>query len=82
MELAEPFTFTKGLRTMRTPGRRSRNLHEFGTMLFDLQEDPGQERPLDDPEVEEMMIDHLIREMRANDAPIEQYARLGLEDRV
>lgn len=82
VELAEPFSFTKGLRTMRTPSHRSRNLHEFGTMLFDLQEDPGQEHPLDDPEVEEMMIDHLIAQMQANDAPVEQYTRLGLEDRV
>ncbi len=82
IELAEPFAFTKGLKTMRTPGRRSKNLHEFGTMLFDLQEDPGQEHPLDDPEVEEMMIDHLIEQMQATDAPMEQYTRLGLEDRV
>ncbi|HCU36104.1 MAG TPA: sulfatase [Armatimonadetes bacterium] len=82
VELAEPFSFTGGLRTMRTPGGRGKNIHEFGTMLFDLQEDPGQEHPLDDPDVEDMMIDHLIREMRANDAPAEQYTRLGLEDRV
>jgi chorismate mutase len=49
------------------------------TLLFDLQADPHQERPLSDPAVEQMMIDHLVRLMRENDAPPEQYQRLGLE---
>ncbi|MCK5845140.1 MAG: sulfatase, partial [Victivallales bacterium] len=79
--LAEPFEFTKGCKTMKInassqiPGNPS---HAFGHMLFDLKTDPKQENPLDDPEIEAMMIDHLVREMRANDAPIEQYERLGL----
>lgn len=33
---------------------------------------------MEDPAVEEYMIGHLVRLMRENDAPPEQFARLGL----
>jgi hypothetical protein len=49
--------------------------------LWDLAADPGQSSPLEDEKVERTMIDHLVREMRASDAPAEQYERLGLADR-
>ncbi|MHB9026524.1 MAG: sulfatase [Armatimonadota bacterium] len=76
--LAEPFPFTKGCRTMRIAGQRPLDPMVFPTQLFDLQADPAQEHPLDDPAVESRMIDHLTRLMRENDAPEEQYERLGL----
>ncbi len=76
-ELAEPFSFTKGCRTMKIPAGGAAP-DQFPTMLFDLQADPKQERPLDDAAVEAMMIDHLVRLMKENDAPVEQYERLGL----
>jgi arylsulfatase A-like enzyme len=78
VHLAEPFAFTKGCRTMRTAARPWVNAHGFGTMLFDLRADPGQERPIGDPAVEAAMTQHLVRLMAENDAPAEQYERLGL----
>lgn len=78
MDLAEPFPFTKGCRTVRVPARPWLDAHQFGTMLFDLHSDPAQEHPIDDPEAEQRMIDHLTRLMRENDAPGEQFERLGL----
>jgi len=79
IQLAEPFPFTKGCRTMKIacggswgPGLDPR------TMLFDLQADPHQNTPITDPKIEAMMIDHLTRLMKANDAPPEQWQRLGL----
>lgn len=54
--------------------------HPFGTLLFDLAADPRQERPLHDPEVEARMIQLLIRLMVENDAPPEQFERLGLQE--
>ena len=78
VELAEPFSFTKGCRTIKTRARGWINPHPFGTLLFDLEKDPKQEHPIEDPDVEEMMIQHMIRLMRANDAPPEQFERLGL----
>jgi len=77
-ELAEPFSFTKGLRTVRTEGGRGRG-HKFGTMLFDLANDPGQMEPLQDAEVEAKMIGHLKKLLHDSDAPREQFERLGLE---
>ena len=80
--LAEPFPFTKGCRTMRiaAAGGGWRNVHRFGTLLFDLESDPEQEHPIDDPEVEQRMIEHLVALMKENDAPPEQFERLGLDD--
>ncbi len=78
IQLQEPFRFTKGCRTMKIAGRSWRNAADFGTMLFDVQSDPQQEQALDDPAAEQMMTEHLKRLMRDNDAPVEQYERLGL----
>ncbi len=76
--LADPFPFTKGCRTMKIKGNAWFKAHEFGTMLFDLQSDPGQERPIRDPAIEARMAGLMAGIMRANDAPAEQYERLGL----
>jgi arylsulfatase A-like enzyme len=79
--LAEPFPFTKGCRTMKIAGRNWPGLSGpiFDTLLFDLQTDPCQEHPLQDAAIEARMIEHLVRLMRENDAPAEQFERLGLE---
>jgi len=50
----------------------------FVTMLFDLETDPKQENPIQDTAVEERMTARLVRLMEENDAPPEQYERLGL----
>ena len=77
-ELAAPFRFTKGLRTLRTPGGAWVNPRATGTLLYDLEADPGQARPVRDAAAERRMTDHLVRLMRENDAPAEQFERLGL----
>ena len=79
MELAEPFSFTKGCKTMRIPAQpwfSSRQRH--GTRLYDLDADPQQQAPIEDVVVEERMIEHMKGLMQACDAPAEQYERLGL----
>ena len=81
--LAEPFDFTKGCRVMKVrydKGRGGWGTRKYDTLLHDIDADPKQENHLDDSGIEEKMIQHLIREMKANDAPPEQYQRLGLED--
>ena len=78
VELAEPFSHTKDLKTMKIKSGSSRNLHEFGTLLFDTENDPQQENPLNDPDVEAMMVDHMVRLMNENGAPPEQYERMGV----
>ena len=80
VKLADPFAFTKGCRTMRieSKGRSGTDMHRFGTVLFDLQKDPKQKQPITDPHVEDMMIKHMARLMKDNNAPVEQFERLGL----
>jgi hypothetical protein len=46
--------------------------------LYDLKNDPGQEKPLHDAAIEGRMIELLKGLMREADAPAEQFARLGL----
>lgn len=81
-EYVEPFSFTKGCRVLRIPSKgrphQPINHYRFGHMLFNLETDPLQNHPLQDAEVEEKMICHMVRLMRENDAPIEQYERVGL----
>ena len=78
--LAPPFSFTKELPTLRCGGCTGKSrVAEFRTMLFDLESDPGQETPLKAPDVERRMERLLAAAMKANDAPPEQFERLGLE---
>ncbi|SEN27751.1 sulfatase [Paenibacillus sp. OV219] len=78
LELAEPFTFTKQIKPLRIPAQTRGNLHDFATLLFDLIHDPEQATPLHDPEVEARLVELMIELMQDNDAPKEQYERLGL----
>ena len=48
-------------------------------MLFDLETDPGQTNPLSDPERESYFRKEIVRLMKENDAPPEQYERMGLQ---
>jgi len=76
---ADPFTFTKGVRTMRMPLAATwMNSWNHGTLLFDLETDPGQEHPLIDDTVELRMLRLLAQLMHDNDAPRSQFERLGI----
>lgn len=83
IELAEPFSFTKELKVMKMDANainevlQNRRQLEFGTMLFDLESDPNQERPIKNDKIEQKMINSMIKMMQENDAPKEQFHRLG-----
>ncbi len=79
--LSEPMSFTKGCRTLRINAGRYWGRHPGvrQTLLFDLQNDPQQLNPINDPTIEKRMIELLIAEMKKADAPAEQYVRLGLQ---
>jgi len=78
IKLSAPFNFTKSCQTMQIPARPWLNAHQFGSMLFDTQSDPNQQHPIHDPEIESGMLEHMIKLMQENDAPAEQYERLGV----
>ena len=81
--LAEPFSFTKGMPVLKVPAGLWGNIGKFalskGTMLFDVVADPEQQSTLNNPEVEARMVAFLVALMQANDAPPEQFERLGLD---
>lgn len=53
----------------------------YGTLLFERQEDPYQENPLSNEGVEKRMCALMVALMQYNEAPEEQYFRLGLTTR-
>lgn len=77
-KMAGPFSFTKGCPVMKIPGRRWAGTHPFETLLFDVENDPWQQNPLHNPAVEERLKAQMIALMQANDAPAEQFERMGL----
>ena len=85
LELAPPFSFTKGCSLLKVP--MPRDFYPFMScveeerrdLLFDLDKDPHQVHPLQDRQQECRLIGEMVRLMRENDAPAEQFARLGLE---
>lgn len=81
IELAGPFEFTKGCRVLKLPGNDGFSpapTFRYGNLLFNVREDPGQRCPIDDPQKEAEMINAMVRLMKENDAPKEQFERLGL----
>lgn len=79
-KLAPPFSFTKGCPVLKTEARAWMNPHPYGTLLFDLLTDPEQEQSIVAPEIERVMLQHLIHLMHTTDAPLEQYQRLSLTE--
>ncbi len=77
-QLVPPFSFSKDVPLLRTQGSAISSPYAFGTLLFDLTTDPGQEHPLVDDAVELRMAALLVDLLRASDAPESQYQRLGL----
>ena len=76
------FSFTKGCQVWQVPSHGIPELEfdaqSFGNLLYDIDKDPRQEHPLDDPVLENHMIDLMLDLMEQDDAPAEQYERLGL----
>ncbi len=78
LELRPPFTFTKGTSVLKIRSAGDGRYHQFGTMLFDLEQDPKQEHPIRDEQIERRMTALMTELMDIHDAPREQYMRLGL----
>lgn len=77
LELAGPFSFTKGCKVMKIQAKKSMgDTTRFGSMLFDLEADPT--RPIEDEATRQRMCGYIRQAMERNDAPLELYDRLGL----
>lgn len=81
IEIQQPFPFTKGCQTMKIKaGEGFVNAFQFGSKLFDVHNDPHQIEELENIEVELKLIDKMAAQMRKNNAPAEQFARLGIPE--
>ncbi|MDX8045398.1 sulfatase [Gracilibacillus sp. S3-1-1] len=80
MELTEPFDFMKNVTPLKIKaGKGLINPYQYGSKLYNLIEDPKQENEMQDMEVELRLTKALVKLMKENDAPMEQYERLGLD---
>ena len=86
--LAPAFGFTKGVPLLKVPVIETSPMYRrYGpgclvdkdTALFDLQTDPDQLHPVDDPDLETRLTATMTALMAANEAPAEAFRRLGLE---
>lgn len=86
-ELCRDFAFCDHVPVMRIPVDerydkkayyRYSGHREYGTLLFDRRRDPGQSAALDDPAKEAELCKKMTALMQLNEAPREQYERLGL----
>lgn len=83
MQIQKPFNFTKGCPTMKIkhipdPTSDIEIKEKYPDMLFDLANDPRQLRPIQNEDVQRRLVEKMINLMIENDAPHEQYERLGL----
>lgn len=78
-ELSNPFSFTKGCKLLKikaSPFMTSQYTNK--NALFDLENDLHQENPIQDEKIEQEMIKKMRALMKENDAPPEQFERLGI----
>jgi hypothetical protein len=85
--LHSSFSFTKGVPVLKLPPKtddggvpvevQGMPFADQQSQLFDLQTDPGQTTPLDDPEKVAQMCQLIIDNMVKLDAPAEAYSRFG-----
>lgn len=87
-KLYSGFEFTDGVPVLQIPvdERYDKKAYyrysdhmKYGTLLFNRKNDPEQLEQLDNPEVEQRLVEKMIELMKENEAPAEQYIRLGLE---
>ncbi len=87
-ELAGPFDFTKEMPVLkiealrdarRIPIHDDASFDDTGTRLFDLDADPGQDRPLRDDAIESRLRGAISAVLAEHDAPGELYGRYGVE---
>lgn len=77
-QMVPGFSFTDGVPLMKIEASGGNNSYWYGSRLYDLQTDPEQQNALDDLTECRRMAELLRQEMKKNEAPAEQFQRLGL----
>lgn len=74
------FAFTQGARVLQIPVKSYFNSYWSGSLLYDLQQDPSQKVPIQNDAIELRLLTQMQQMMRANEAPAEQYERIGIPE--
>lgn len=80
-ELVDGFSYMKGCRALKIPASQEYNAYGYGSRLYDLEQDPQQTNPLRCKPVELKLLHDMRDLMRKNEAPSEQFMRLGIPER-
>lgn len=78
IKLAEPFNFTQGCRTMKIEVKKTIPSVLLNSKLFNVANDPKQLQEIKDLEVEVRLTNAMVKMMKENEAPLEQFKRMGL----
>ena len=76
--MAPPFSFTKGCPVMKIGARSYVPYFQYGDRLYDLRTDPGQERRLDDDQMEAGCLEAMRELVADSDAPEETFDRFAI----
>ncbi len=76
--LCSGFPFTKDCPVMKIPAGTVVSQFQYGDRLYDLDADPQQQHPIDDPEREAVFLAALRDVMHQSDAPQDEFIRLGI----
>lgn len=78
VELCPPLPFTKNMRVIRREQQVSVSPPLSEHLLFDLENDPSQVNAIDDPQLEEQIVQRLKQHMTDCHAPEEMFIRYGI----
>ena len=80
MEIAPKFSFTKDCNLIRFDAFTQYNegSYKYGDLLFDNQTDPKQQNPINDKVIIAEMQAKMVKLMKDNDCPKEQFERVGM----
>ena len=77
-EMTEGTEYTGGIPVPRMETECYIPAYHYGHLLFDIEKDPHQENPICDEDVEKRLCGLMVELMERENAPEEQYIRLGL----
>ena len=77
LDLGGPFKFTKGTKLMKIASKAKLKEVLFSSALYCVEDDPNELYELDDIDQILRLSNAMLTLMRENDAPVEQYERMG-----
>ena len=80
IELTDGFAFSRGAKLLKIRNTDGVNPYWYGSRLYDLETDPEELHPIRDNETEKRLAALMRSLMKENEAPSEQFARLGIPE--